>query len=336
MASPGDWIEQFRMLKIGTRAGLGLVDLWKKLATSGPRSLRLDNQTVAEVLHRGQGLTEAMVLVQHWPPMVRVLLGIGEQTSHLPEICEELVRYFETIRTNRRLFWQRAFWPILQLVMAIGVIGLLILILGFLPAANQGGYDPLGFGLKGASGLAIYLAVVAGIVFCLGLGFFGLRTVFRSGSVDRWLDLIPYVGGMRRSFTQARFSMALSLMGKTGLGWDKGLRHALDATNNTDWLTRGAKSISRVKKGSNVTPALALTGLFDDEYLGRVGVGEESGALPEVLGQIAEDSFEEGRQRMAIVAVFAAQLAWLCTAMIIIFFIVRLYGSYLSQLGNIG
>lgn len=335
MASTGDWIQQFRSLKTGTKAGLGLVNLWKKLAETGPRRLRMDNQTISEVLSRGEGLTEAMILVQHWPPMVRVLLGIGEKTSHLPEICEELVNHFETIQTNQRLFWQKAFWPILQLVMAIGVIGLLILILGFLPSANQGGYDPLGFGLKGTTGFLIYIGFVGLVLLGLGALYFSLRTVFRSGTLDRWLDRIPYIGGCRQSFTIARFSMALSLLSKTGLGWDKCIRHALDATNNTDWLTRGAKSISRVKKGSDVTAALAQTGLFDDDFLGRVAMGEEAGSLPEALDHIAKDSFEAGRDRLSIIAVLAAQLAWFCTAAIIIFFIIRLYSGYLSQINGI-
>jgi len=336
MANNREWIEQFRMLKTGTQAGLGLAQLWKKLGNTGPRGLRLDNQTIAAVLDRGEGLSQAMDLVPHWPPMVRVLLRLGDESSHLPEICAELVRHFETIQTNQRLFWSKAFWPLLQLIMAVGIIGLLILILGYLPASRHGGYDPLGLGLKGPTGLAIYLGGVALVGLGLAGLFWGIRLMVGSGGIDRWLDRIPLLGPTRNAFAMGRFCMALGLLGKTGLAWDKALRFALDATQNSDWMKRGSIAIQRIKKGRSVTTALAETGLFQDEILGQIGVGEESGSLPESLDRMADVAFEEGRHRLSILAVMAAQLAWFCTAGIIIFFIVRLFSSYISQISQIG
>lgn len=334
MATDREWIELCRNLRTSTKAGLPLVGTWQKLGERGPRSLRLDCQTVHAVLARGEGLEAAMVLVPHWPTMVRVLLGIAEETGHLPEVCEELGKHFETIRVNRQLFWQMSFWPILQFVMAIGVIGLLILILGFLP--NSGGYDPLGLGLKGTTGLLIYLGVVAGLAVGIGVGYATLKTMLKSGGLDRFLLSLPGVGPMLRSFTLARFSMALGLLGKTGIGWDKALKLAFDASGNVDWLNRGARAVSLIRKGKDVSVALAQSGLFDDDFLGRASVGEESGSLPESLELIAADAFEDGRLRLKTVATIGAQLLWLGTAVIIVFFIFRLYSSYLGQLTQIG
>ncbi len=334
MPSDGAWIEMCRTLRISLNAGLPLVGTWKKLGEKGPRSLRLDCQTVYAVLSRGEGLGVAMTLVPHWPPLVRVLLGIAEETGHLPEICNELTKHFETIKTNRQLFWQMSFWPLLQFGLSLGVIGLLILILGFLP--NGGGYDPLGLGLKGTSGVLIYFGVVFGIGLGLAVGFYSLKNAFKSGGFDRFLCAIPMVGPMLGAFTLAHFSMALSLLGKTGIAWDKALKLAFDASANLDWLTKGAKSVSRVRRGKDVSVALAQTGLFNDDFLGRIGVGEESGSLPESLEKIAEDAFEEGRIRLRTVATLGAQLLWAATAIVIIFFIFRLFTSYLGQIDRFG
>ena len=334
MASDREWIELCRNLRISLKAGLPLVGTWKKLGEKGPRSLRLDCQTVYAVLSRGEGIEVAMSLVPHWPPLVRVLLGIAEQTGHLPEICEELTKHFETIKTNRQLFWQMSFWPLLQFGMSICVIGLLILILGFLP--NAGGYDPLGLGLKGTSGVLIYFGVVFGMGIGLAVGFYCLKHAFKSGGFDRFLHSIPMIGPMLGAFTLAHFSMALSLLSKTGIGWDKALKLAFDASGNLNWLTKGAKSVTRVRKGKDVSVALAQTGLFNDDFLGRVGVGEESGSLPETLEMIATDAFEEGRIRLRTVATLGAQLLWAATAVIIIFFIFRLFTSYLGQIDRLG
>src|SRR5690606_24245652 len=85
----------------------------------------------------------------------------------------------------RRDFLRRIAWPMLQLFLAINVIGLLIYLLGVLTPPTGGEmFDPTGFGLRGASGVAKYYgyvlliaAIIGGAIVAFHKNFAGIHNL---------------------------------------------------------------------------------------------------------------------------------------------------------------
>ena len=104
-----------------------------------------------------------------FPPLMHDLIKIGEQTGKFDQVLLRLAEHFDHLLDLRRIFLAGIIWPAIQLFMAIGVIGLLILIMGYIPQDPNQPFDLVGFGLRGPQGLAIYLMFVAAIFFVLAM-----------------------------------------------------------------------------------------------------------------------------------------------------------------------
>jgi type II secretory pathway component PulF len=66
-----------------------------------------------------------------------------------------------------------------------------------------------------------------------------------------------------------------------------------------------------------------------------MAVAEESGRLSEVLRQQADHYHDEAGRRLTVLTQVAGYGVWTLVALIIIVFIFRLFGSYVSQLSGV-
>ena len=105
-------------------------------------------------------------------------------------------------------------WPMIELALAIFVIGLMIWVLGIVAQRNNGqAIDILGFGLIGNRGLLIY----TNFIIAVGLVIAGLVIAVRRGAL--WITAtcrhammrIPVIGGCLEKLALARLTWALHL-----------------------------------------------------------------------------------------------------------------------------
>ncbi|MBY0232867.1 MAG: type II secretion system F family protein [Gemmataceae bacterium] len=329
-------IELSRVLRHYLHSGLPLPAVFRQQATNGPREARPVAGRIAERLEQGDSLADALSPdAALFPPVFVSLASVGEQTGAMPEVFAELERYFARQKQLVRAFLGQIAWPVFQFFAAVFVLAFLIYFLGQL-SINTGsgkGYDPLGFGLLGASGAAIFLAIVFGT---LGLGWLIVALLRRSlsgkASFDRFLLGVPMLGPCLRALALSRFSLSLRLASEAGMSIGKGMRMAMNATGNAAFIDAAKTAAGTVKKGDDVTMALGATRLFPDDYLSIISVAEEAGSLSEVLKQQAEYYHEEASRRLGALAAAAGYVVWAVVAAFLIFAIFRLYLSRFSAL----
>lgn len=87
-----------------------------------------------------------------------------------------------------------------------------------------------------------------------------------------------------------------------------------------------------VREGEDLTFALARCGVFPQEFLHVVQVGEESGRLTDVLEQQGQQYHEESERRLQILTMAASGAVWLVVAAIIIIAIFRIALTYIGML----
>jgi type II secretory pathway component PulF len=206
-------IELCRTLRHNLSAGLTLRDVFRQQAKKGSPALRPVAQRISEGLERGEDL-EAMLHQEQaaFPPLFVALAQVGEESGNLPEIFGELEKYYVLQRKLERQFWSQSAWPIFQFFAAAFVIAGLLWILEVVGGKGLDGkpMDPLGFGLVGAKGAAMFLGVTfgtLGLLFVLYL--IAVRTLRQKALVDALLQRIPVLGPCLRALAMTRFCLSL-------------------------------------------------------------------------------------------------------------------------------
>ena len=113
---------------------------------------------ISDAVNQGRSLSDALAPTgDFFPRIFREMAAVGEQTGHLDAVFAQLADHYQTQLTMRRSFLGVIAWPLIELVMSLGVIGLADLAAEHAWARNV---DLLGFGLTGNSGLTIYVYVL--------------------------------------------------------------------------------------------------------------------------------------------------------------------------------
>jgi type II secretory pathway component PulF len=331
-------IELCRVLRHYLGAGLSLPEVFRQQAKRGPAAVRPVAGRIAAVLESGGSLESAMKReADRFPPLMLSLASVGERTGMLPEVFSELERYFLRQLQLRRAFFARTAWPMVQFVLAVLIIAGLIFIFGQLTPTTPTGqrYDPVGLGLFGASGAAIFVGVVFGSIAAV-FALYGLasRVFGARAAVHRFLLNVPALGPCLEALALGRFCLALRLTTESGMSIAKALRLSLRATGNSAFAAATDVVEDSVEVGDDLTLALGRTGLFPEDILRIISVAEESGTLSEVMRHQGDHYAEEASRRLAVLTSVASYGLWGLIALFIIVMIFRLYGSYLGMLDS--
>lgn len=331
-------IELCRVLRHYLAAGLSLRDVFRQQAAKGVGAVRPVAARIAADMEKGGDLEGAMKDQPGvFPPLMVSLASVGEQTGMLPEVFTELEKYYLRQRKLRRQFLMQTAWPLLQFFAAIFVIAGLILVLGLIPQGTGQfalHFDPLG--LSGPEGALIFLGSVFGVLlFFVGLYLLVTRLLRRQAAVDALLLRTPILGRCLRALALARFCLALRLTLETGMPTTRALKLSFRATDNAAFLAQVDKAQTAVKRGDDLTAALATTGLFPQEFQHILAVAEESGRLTEVLRQEADHYDEEAGRRLTVLTVAMSVLVWLMVAGFIIFAIFRIFLAYIGLIDQL-
>jgi type IV pilus assembly protein PilC len=330
-------IQVCRVLRHNLSAGLMLREIFRQQARRGPPNFRPVARHISEAIERGDSLKTALQLEKHrFPPLFLALAGVGEHTGNLPEIFGELENYYIMQQKFVRQFVTQSMMPVLQFLAAVFVIAGMMYILGLIAeSTNTKPLDPLGVGLTGSRGAAIFLFIVFGSIGGL-IAFYVLvsRQLQQKAVVDRFLLRIPAVGPFLRALAMSRLTMAMHLTLDTSTPIGEAMDLSLRATGNSAFATLSPGFQETLLSGDTMYQAFSRAGLFPEEFLSVVAVGEESGRLPEVMGQQAEVFEEEAGRRLAILTRAAGFGVWLFVAILIIVAIFRIFMLYLAAINQ--
>jgi type IV pilus assembly protein PilC len=333
---PLNALAQFcRMVRHGLAAGLSLVDVFKQQSRKGPLSMRSTLGDISIRLEQGESLEDALATDgDRMPILLKSMAAVGEQTGHLPDVFHELERYYDQQYRLRRQFITDITWPVIQFVLAIFVITVLILVLGWIGSS----LDPLGWGLTGEKGAMTFLFMV---VSTLALGWVAFRFLTKTfqhrASVERFLLKVPAIGPCLEAIALGRFALALRLTLGAGLAPKHALRRSLEATGNSAYTANIDSALAELKRGEDMTTVLAACRIFPQEFLDIISNADEGGRIPEVMEKQAEYYQEEASRRLTTLTKVAGFLVWAFVAVLMIIAIFRIYSqAYLGQFERMG
>ncbi len=331
--SSADLTEMCHILRHSLGAGLTLRDVFRQLATRGPRRVRPVAERIRQHLERGDNLEEAFKDEDKaLPPLFRAMALVGEQTGHLPEVFTELEHYYQMQQKLRREFRARTLPTLLQLGFAFLVIAGMLFVLGMI-SETRGGASPAVFGVRGTGAGLLFLVLSFGTVALVFVAYLVLtRTLRQKPAVDAFLLRVPALGPCLQALALSRFALALRLTLDSDLAIARAVRLSLEATGNAAFVACNEAVLTAIKQGKELTLALGRAQVLPEDFLNMVAVAEEGGRIPEMMQHQARYYQEEASRRMRRLVRVASSTVWLAYATFMVIAIFKLYGQYFGQL----
>src|SRR5688572_29151717 len=126
-------------LAIETDAGIDIRRTWQREASSARSRLQPFFAQAREAVAKGESLATALASAGHaFPQLFREMAGVGEQTATLGKVFRRLEAHYRRQVQAQRIFLSAIAWPMIELALAILVIGILIYVLGVISKRGGG------------------------------------------------------------------------------------------------------------------------------------------------------------------------------------------------------
>jgi MSHA biogenesis protein MshG len=222
------------------------------------------------------------------------VVRVGEETGQLEEAFDRLFSYLDFEREVRERIKGAVRYPaivIAAIVIAIGIVNFFVIpaFAGVFAASKV----PLPLITRVLVALSnFFLASWPFLLAGLGLAIFSFTTYTRTKagrySWDRTKLRLPIAGRIIFKATLARFARAFSLATRSGVPIVQGLTVVAEVVNNTYLARRVEDMREGVERGESVLRTAVAAGVFTPVVLQMIAVGEETGALDELLGEVAD------------------------------------------------
>jgi len=234
-----------------------------------------------------------------FPPVYSASLLAGERSGNLDAVIRRYVAYDKIIGAVKRRTLSALIYPAILVTMMVLLIG--IIVLRVVPAfsefyANFERELPLSTRIVVAvsDGVVSNLAFIAiGIVGAAVAAMAWSRQPAQRARLDKWLLEIPWVGETTRKFYTSQLARMLATLLGGGIPLVNALEISVRSLSNR-YLSRELDRVRvRVQEGQGFAAALRERTIFPDVAVKMVEVGEQTGALQEMLNSLAEFYDEE-------------------------------------------
>jgi len=227
------------------------------------------------------------------------LVDAGEQAGALETLLEKIATYKEKSESLKAKIKKALVYPVSVLVVAFAVTAILLMFVvpvfaemfaGF--GADLPVFTQFVVGLSDGF-IANWYIIFGGIIGTI----FGIKTLKqKSEAFNLWFDgfvlKAPVVSELTNKSAIARFSRTLATMFAAGVPLVEAMDSVAGAAGNRIFTKAILRIRDDIAAGQQLQVSLAQSGLFPNMVIQMVAIGEESGALDDMLGKVA-DYYEE-------------------------------------------
>lgn len=229
------------------------------------------------------------------------MITAGESSGKLEIVLERLARHLEKSGRIEARVKSAMIYPLVIMAVAVAIVTALMIFVVprfekiFLSVLKGAPLPALTSGVLGASRFvqAHWLMILGAAVLVGAGGRWWRHSAAGARAFDRLILRLPVLGDLLLKTAVARFSRTLGTMLMSGVPMLQALHLARDACGNILLAETVEDVRRRVREGESVAQPLAASGVFPVVVAGMVEVGEETGALPAMLGHVADMYDEE-------------------------------------------
>jgi type IV pilus assembly protein PilC len=278
-------------------AGLPIVQCIDMLGnqSESPR-LRQTLMGVKAEVEAGKSLSEAMGSYPHvFDDLMRNLIAAGEAGGILDVIFRRMATYLEKAAKLKRQVRGAMVYP--AVIGGIGILVVIVMVTQVLPVFEKMFQDFGAGSLPAATRfvLAISHALTTyWYLWILGTGaiFAGVTLLLRSEpgayAFDSLVLRMPLLGPVTRKVAVARFTRTLGTLLSSGVAILDGMEIVAKTAGNRLIARAIMYTRSKVEEGKDIATPLMETGVFPPMVVQMIGVGEQTGAMDDMLQKIAD------------------------------------------------
>jgi len=324
------------------RAGLPILGSLQMLAKNQKNAqfaAQLDD--ISARVKTGEALSSAFESQSGFPVMYTTTLLAGERSGNLLEVLERYVNFQRISLTFRKKLITSLIYPcvLLTLVTALVIFMFTYVVPQFAELYDQIGstLPPMTSALLGFSGWlnrnALWIVLVA-----LSAGFGGYRfAVTERGRdfVDAFRIRMPVFGKIWLKYQVALFARTLATLLTGGLPLVPSLETAARSISSRRVSKAVVNSIGTVREGKSLAESLGQTKVFPDLAAEMITVGEQTGALPQMLNSVAEFFEEDVATALTASLALIEPAILIVMGVVVVFILISLYLPIFS-LGSTG
>jgi type IV pilus assembly protein PilC len=306
--------------------------------------LRLTLEDVEEKVRGGQALSQAFAAQGDAFPRIYIAsILAGERAGSLDEVLLRYVSYQKTITEARRKIKKSLAYP----AVLVGASIVLVMVLStyvipqFMKLYSGVGAQELPTVTVVVVSTAEFVSsnliwliptIIAGLIFI----FVWRRTPGGRLAIDRWIVKMPVAGETIRQMTIAQFTRSLATLLAGGITLPESVEIASESITNRALRHASRNVLVGIREGKPFTDSLEASGWVSELATDMIGVGERSGALREMLDEVANFYDSEIDVRLNTITTFIEPVILVFMGSLVMTILLAMYLPLFYMIGNMG
>ncbi|MCZ6696749.1 MAG: type II secretion system F family protein [Acidobacteria bacterium] len=292
-------------------------------------------KTLSDIRDRvrgGASLSEAFdAQGEMFPKIYSSTLASGERSGEVATMLHRFITYQKTIATLQRKVIAALIYPVCLLLLSIGIVAILVV---YVVPKFVDFYADFGADLPLITRLMLGISqMVTNNLVLITAGILAAAFAFRTWAqtdagrlvLDRVQVKLPLFGGIFHRFAITRFVRTLGTLLAGGIPAVTALGISARAVGNRAFEIRLMDVERKVREGGSIWQSLDETQLFSDIAIEMTRVGEQTGALHEMLENISEFYDEEIETRLGLMMALLEPLMLIGMGVIVAFMLLAIY-----------
>ncbi len=294
------------------------------------------------------GSTFSEALAQHPKVFNRLFVNMvkaGEIGGVLEVVLKRLSEFMEKAQKIKGKIIAAMFYPCAVMVVATAIMGVLMVVV--IPKFKEIFEGTLGEGRSLPGFTAFVLGISAAIKDHIGRTLLEILSVVVVFNVfirlkfgrrlwDKFKLVVPVLGPVVSKVAISRFTRTLGTLVSSGVPILQALTIVKETSGNVIIGGAVAAVHESVKEGETITAPLEASGVFPPMVISMVDVGEQTGALPEMLMKIADNYDEEVDNAVAAMTSLLEPIMIVCLAVIVGSIVIAMFLPLIDLMEHVG
>jgi type IV pilus assembly protein PilC len=279
---------------------------------------------IREKVKSGTALSEAFTAEGAlYPPILAASVLAGERSGNLETMLRRFALYMRLNLSLKKKAVSASVYPAVLLLLMLGLV--FILVVQVIPQFQDFYHDfNVELPLVTRALMAFSTTVRANllwVVLLVAAAAVGVTWLLRQPGagvkVDRMLLRVPYLGHLMRMFATSQLARTLSSLLSGGLPLINAMGVAANSIGNRAMADAVGRATPLIREGKSLTTALESTHMLENLALEMIKVGEQTGALGDMLNAIADFYDEEMEGRLATVLALVEPILLVVMAIVV-------------------
>jgi type IV pilus assembly protein PilC len=293
------------------------------------------------------GSTFSEALAQHPKVFNRLYVNMvkaGELGGVLEVVLTRLAEFMEKAQKIKGKVIAAMFYPCAVITVAVVIIMVLMTVV--IPKFREV-FGTLGEGRSLPKFTLLVLAIsetirdhfvwtMVGLISFVILFSLFKRTKFGRRLVDQFKLKVPIIGPVMRKIAISRFTRTLGTLVSSGVPILQALTIVKETSGNVIVGSAVGAVHDSVKEGETITAPLEASGVFPPMVVSMVDVGEQTGALPEMLLKIADNYDDEVDNAVAAMTSLLEPIMIVCLAVVVGSIVIAMFLPLIDLMNNLG